>query len=89
MRFPFIRRSTHEQVVASLLEDHALSIAQSERAHADALDRYRGRMRPALREAADRDELLAFGNAQGPYRVTNNILVGRTSLMYPSGKQDV
>jgi hypothetical protein len=31
---------------------------QLEQAHADALDRYRGRMRPAAREAADQREAL-------------------------------
>jgi hypothetical protein len=60
MRWPFITRAAHERILRAC-EDAALERleadrAQLERAHADALDRYRGRMRPAAREAADGNE---------------------------------
>ncbi len=61
MRFPFITRAAHERILRAC-EDAALErleaeLAQSHRAHQDALDRYRGRMRPAARAEADQREI--------------------------------
>jgi hypothetical protein len=60
MRFPWITRAAHERILRAC-EDAALErleaeLARADRAHADALDRFRGRMRPAAREAADARE---------------------------------
>jgi hypothetical protein len=60
MRFPFITRAAHERILRAC-EDAALErleseLAQADRAHQDALDRFRGRMRPSLRELADANE---------------------------------
>jgi hypothetical protein len=60
MRFPFITRAAHERILRAC-EDAALErleseLAQADRAHQDALDRYRGRMRPADREVKDQAE---------------------------------
>jgi hypothetical protein len=69
MRWPFITRAAHERILRAC-EDAALERleadrAQLERAHADALDRYRGRMRPAAREAADEREAKVRNLAAG------------------------